>query len=96
MPDYMLTIRYFINNFKHLLLLLSGDTEITLDLKRSSNIKFCHWNLKVSLVEAFITNNNFDLVVLGPLLFFIYINDLPDGLTTMCKISADDTLCFQK
>ena len=45
LPDYMLTIRYFINNFKHLLLLLSGDTEITLDLKQSSNIKFCHWNL---------------------------------------------------
>ena len=41
----MLTIRYFINNFKHLLLLLSGDTKITLDLKQSSNIKFCHWNL---------------------------------------------------
>ena len=55
-----------------------------------------HDFIKVSLVEAFITNNNFDLVVLGPLLFFIYINDLPDGLTAMCKISADDTLCFQK
>ena len=27
--DYIFTIRYFINNFKHLLLLLSGDIEIT-------------------------------------------------------------------
>ena len=26
-PDYMFTIRYLINNFKHLLLLLSGDIE---------------------------------------------------------------------
>ena len=42
--------------------------------KRSSNIKFCYWNLnglaardfiKVPLVEAFITSNNFDLVRLS-------------------------------
>ena len=34
--------------------------------------------------------------VLGPLLFLIYINDLPDGLTSMCKIFADDTSLFSK
>ena len=44
-PDYMFTIRYLINNFKHLLLLLSGDNETNPGPKRSSNIKFCHWNL---------------------------------------------------
>ena len=33
---------------------------------------------------------------LGPLLFLIYINDLPDGLTSMCKIFADDTSLFSK
>ena len=73
-PDYMFAIRYFINNFKHLLLLLSGDIETNPGPKRSSNIKFCHWNLnglaahdfiKVPLVEAFITSNNFDLVCLS-------------------------------
>ena len=34
--------------------------------------------------------------VLGPLLFLIYINDLPAGLTSMCKIFADDTSLFSK
>ena len=34
--------------------------------------------------------------VLGPLLFLIYINDLPDGLTSLCKIFADDTSLFSK
>ena len=34
--------------------------------------------------------------VLGPLLFLIYINDLPDGLASMCKIFVDDTSLFSK
>ena len=34
--------------------------------------------------------------VLGPLTFLIYINDLPAGLTSMCKIFADDTSLFSK
>ena len=34
--------------------------------------------------------------VFGPLLFLIYINDLPNGLTSICKISADDTSLFSK
>ena len=34
--------------------------------------------------------------VLGSLLFLIYINNLPDGLTSMCKIFADDTSLFSK
>ena len=33
---------------------------------------------------------------LGPLLFLIYINDLPDGIISMCKIFADDTSLFSK
>ena len=34
--------------------------------------------------------------LLGPLLFLIYINDLPDGLTSICKIFADDTPLISK
>ena len=34
--------------------------------------------------------------VLGPLLFLIYINDLPDGITSIGKIFADDTSLFSK
>ena len=33
-------------------------------------------------------------ISLGPLLFLVYINDLPDGLTLICKIFADDTSLF--
>ena len=34
--------------------------------------------------------------VLGPLLFLIYINDLPDEITSSCKIIADDKSLFSK
>ena len=34
--------------------------------------------------------------ILGPLLFLIYINDLPEGLTSMCKIFIDDASLFSK
>jgi len=33
--------------------------------------------------------------VLGPLLFLIFINDLPDALTSLLKIFADDTKIFR-
>ena len=53
-PDYMFTIRYLINSFKHLLLLLSGDIETNSGPKRSSNIKFWHWNLNGLAAHVFI------------------------------------------
>ena len=34
--------------------------------------------------------------VLGPVLFLIIINDLPDGLDCSCALFADDTLVYQK
>ena len=32
--------------------------------------------------------------ILGPLLFIIFINDLPDGIKSICKIFADDTKLY--
>ena len=32
--------------------------------------------------------------ILGPLLFLVYITDLPGGLTTSAKLLADDTSLF--
>ena len=34
--------------------------------------------------------------VLRPLLFLIFINDLTDGITSICKTFADDTSLFSK
>ena len=35
-------------------------------------------------------------MVLGTLLFMIFINNLPDGITSMCKVFVDDTSLFSK
>ena len=48
LPDYMFTIRYFINNFKHLLLLLSGDIEMI------PGPNFFNWNLNGLATHDFI------------------------------------------
>ena len=34
--------------------------------------------------------------VLGALLFLIYVNDLPNGIESICKIFADNTSLFSK
>ena len=72
----LLFINGYLRNlpFVALLLLRSGDVETNPGPKKSSVIKFCHWNLnglaahdflKVSLIEAFITTHNFDIICLS-------------------------------
>ena len=34
--------------------------------------------------------------VLGPILFIIYMNNLPNGIQSMCRIFADDTEAFSR
>ena len=34
--------------------------------------------------------------VVGPFLFLVYINDITDGITSICKIVADDTSLLSK
>ena len=60
--------------FSKILLVNSGDIETNPGLRKSSPIKFCHWNLnglaahdfiKVTLIEAFISTNNFDILCLS-------------------------------
>ena len=46
---------------------------------------------KISII-IFIINGS----VLGPVLILIYINDLPDGITSLCKVFADNASLFQK
>ena len=68
---YVLFYLFFDTILSKILLVNSGDIESSPGLRKSSPIKFCHWNLngvaahdfiKVPLIEAFITTHNFDIL----------------------------------
>ena len=71
---YVLFYLFFDTIFSKILLVNSGDIETNPGSKKSSPIKFCHWNLnglaahdftKVPLIEAFISTHNFDILCLS-------------------------------
>ena len=75
--------------FVALLLLTSGDVETNPGPKKSSVIKFCHWNLnglaahdflKVSLIEAFITTHNFDIICLSEMFLDSTVSQLDENI----------------
>ena len=59
---------------------------------RQQRVVLNGWTSSLQNIYADVSQDS----VLGPLLFLIYINDLPAGLTSMCKIFADDTSLFSK
>ena len=68
---YVLFYLFFDNIFSKILLVNSGDIETNPGSRKSSPIKFCHSDLNglvahdfinVSLIEAFISTHNFDIL----------------------------------
>ena len=71
---YVLFYLFFDTIFSKILLVNSGDIETNPGPRKSSPIKFCHWDLnglaahdfiKVPLIEAFISTHNFDILCLS-------------------------------
>ena len=71
---YVLIYLFFDTIFSQILLVNYGDIETNPGPRKSSPIKFCHWNLnglaahdfiKVPLIEAFISTHSFDILCLS-------------------------------
>ena len=46
------------------------------------------------IIWKMFTMENSHISVLGPVLFIIYVNDIPDSLQFLCKKFADDTKVY--
>ena len=77
----------------------SYDVEIKLLNLIQNYLKNCQQHVLLNGRTSKLANNLAGVPqgsVLGPLLFLICINDIPDGLKSICKIFADDTSLYPK
>ena len=64
----------------------------------SHNFRYCSFllNLKPTCCYSVKVTKPFVLIILGPTLFLLYINDLPDDVICDIAICADDTTLYSK
>ena len=90
---FWLLLQYFFLHFKFFQLICSGDIEIQPGHIKNA-LKFCHWNLnsvlahdriKVSLLEAYNSVYNYDILVLGEIYLSSDISHNEIFLEGFCK-----------
>ena len=75
---------------------LKTPDNVIFDLVRSADKSQVFFNMPPMSSKSNVTSGIPQGSVLGPVLFTIFINDLPDNINVHCKIFADDTKIYDK
>ena len=78
--------------FKYYIYISREKRTLNIDILIANLIKVKKREKQISIVAI----NKREGLVLGPLLFLIYINDLPHDIFSICKMLVDDTSLFLK
>ena len=78
--------------FKYYIYISREKRILNIDILIANLIKVKKREKQISIVAI----NKREGLVLGPLLFLIYINDLPHDIFSICKMLVDDTSLFLK